>query len=502
MRKKKNHKFKYIGICTSLLIITIIVMILSLVFSKLGINGNITSINNDLLESSLVVTKNIFSIEGIKYILNTTVDNFRNFEPLIILILSILSVGILEKSGFLFHVFNKFGKLKINFILAITIIVSMALGFFGEYSYVVLFPFVAAIYKSMNKNPLIGIITVFLAGTFGYGIGSMINNDMLAMSTLTQAGAILDVDPTYKYSTFSTLYISIFFMILLIVSLVVLINGKIVEKLKRGYAGEEIVRQTSKKGLIVSLIVLAIFLIGIVLLFIPKLGFMDKNETQYFMSLFGENSVFKNGMMYMLLFACSIIGIIYGKMSKNFQNDMEANLNLSGDFDKIGIVFIIMFLSIQLTSILDYTNIGTILITGVTNFISGLELTGILLILFFVIFVIFTSFFIPSLIGKWAMMSPIIVPLFMRANIAPEFCQFVYLISNTIGRIISPFYIYFLIMIGYLYKYSNGEVEITLGGIRKLILPTILIISGIMLLSILLWYISGLPIGLSGHLTL
>ena len=39
MKKRKNKKQKYIGIITSLLIITFVIMILSLIFNIIGING-------------------------------------------------------------------------------------------------------------------------------------------------------------------------------------------------------------------------------------------------------------------------------------------------------------------------------------------------------------------------------------------------------------------------------------------------------------------------------
>lgn len=99
-------------------------------------------------------------------------------------------------------------------------------------------------------------------------------------------------------------------------------------------------------------------------------------------------------------------------------------------------------------------------------------------------------------------MSPIIVPLFMRANITPGFCQFLYVTSNSIGRSITPFFIYFLIMIGFIQKYESEDVNTTIGSTLKLILPTILWTVGIMLVFILLWYISGLPVGIGGYPTL
>ena len=123
------------------------------------------------------------------------------------------------------------------------------------------------------------------------------------------------------------------------------------------------------------------------------------------------------------------------------------------------------------------------------------------LILTFIIVVIILTLIVPSLIDKWVLMSPIIVPLFMRANITPEFCQYLYVISNTAGRAITPFFIYFMIMIGFINKYDEENV-VTVGSVIKTIIPTILCTVGIMILFVLMWYISGLPVGIGGYPTL
>ena len=88
MKKRKNKKQKYIGIITSLLIITFVIMILSLIFNIIGINGQKTAINNGLLESSLITVNNIFTKDGIRFLLNNVTSNLDYLKPLIILIIS------------------------------------------------------------------------------------------------------------------------------------------------------------------------------------------------------------------------------------------------------------------------------------------------------------------------------------------------------------------------------------------------------------------------------
>ena len=63
--KKKNKNVK--GPVSTILILTIIISIASFILDLLGFQGSKTYIGNGSLETSLVVVKNVISLEGIKY---------------------------------------------------------------------------------------------------------------------------------------------------------------------------------------------------------------------------------------------------------------------------------------------------------------------------------------------------------------------------------------------------------------------------------------------------
>ena len=498
---KKDKKKRYIGIISILLILILLIMILSLIFSAIGISGQRTAINNGLLESSLVTVNNMFSVEGIRFLIGNMFSNSNILKPLLILILSIGCTGILESSGLLNHIFSRLGKLKTPIITFITALVSILFVFFGEYSYLFLFPFVGAAYKVMGRNPIVGIITVFLTITLGYGYGIFMNNDGYSLGILTEQAAILDVDPSYKFNMFSTNYIMVIGSALLIFVLTMFIEKRIMPKYKK-IEKEETEYNYSKIGLIVSGIVFLIALVLIVIGILPNSILLDDSSTNYMTKLFGEGSVIKDGLIYIVLLLFLLIGTIYGKITKNFKTDASANVGLGIGFQDLGYVFIIMFFVTQLVSIIDYTNIGTILVTGLTNLLSVMDFSGLFLIITFIILTIVMTVVVPSLMDKWILMSPIIVPLFMRTNITPEFCQFLYVTSNSIGRCITPMFMYLLIMMGFMQKYNTEDNEITIFGTLKIMMPTILWVVGIMIVFVLLWYVSGLPVGIGGYPTL
>ena len=162
-----------------------------------------------------------------------------------------------------------------------------------------------------------------------------------------------------------------------------------------------------------------------------------------------------------------------------------------------------MFFASIMLGVLEWTNIGTVIAAKLINAVSSLSFSGNLLIIVFFIFTILISIVIPNTYTKWNMAAPLIVPLFMRANISPEFTQFIFSIADGIGKSISTFFIYFIIMLGFLQKYNDGDKkEITIFGTIKMMLPTVLLMAVVWLVLIVSWNIIGIPLGINTYATM
>ena len=74
---------------------------------------------------------------------------------------------------------------------------------------------IALMYRYLNLNPILGILTVFIGITLGYGTGIIFNYDDYKLGMLTQAAATLEVDANYKFNLFSNIYIMLFLTFLL-----------------------------------------------------------------------------------------------------------------------------------------------------------------------------------------------------------------------------------------------------------------------------------------------
>ena len=161
-----------------------------------------------------------------------------------------------------------------------------------------------------------------------------------------------------------------------------------------------------------------------------------------------------------------------------------------------GFLLLIVFLGSIMISVLEWTGMGDFILCKVVEILSKFQLSGILLLVIFFISMIIVTIFVPSTLTKWSLISPVIVPLFMRANITPDFTQFIFQVADGVGKSITPFFAYYMIMLAFLEKYNTKENnKITVFGTLRLILPTILLFAGLWLLILVGWYIIGLPTG-------
>ena len=492
--KKKNSKKIFQGAITAILLMIIFVTILSLVFSLFGMESYKTYISNGVLESSLVTVNNILSVNGFKFLFTDCVKNFRLFEPLVLLVISLIGIGIADASGVLDPIFLPLRKLKSFFLTFIVVLVSVSVTFFGSSSYVMLFPLVGLLYKKIGKSPVLGILTVFLGVTLGYGTGIMFNYDSYILGALTEAAAKVDVDKDYLFSLVSTEYIMVLSTFIISFVISSLIEKRIAPLYKKG----EVTVSENKFSYPTLFLFLGLLVILIYMLIpgLPGSGLLlDQSSVRYIDKLFGSNSPFANGFICIFSFILSVCGIFYGYLNGIRKPEVYSN-GLNKVFEGCGYLFTLMLLVSILQGIIDWTNIGVVLSCKMIEFISNLQLSGV----FFII--VLMSFLIPSTIDKWMIASPVVVPLLMRSNITPDFTQFVYQIADSVGKGLTPIYAYFIILIGFLVKYNDDDYPVTISSTLKMTIPIGLIVGLLWLLILVLWYISGMPIGIGGFSTL
>ena len=495
MKRKKRT----IGPVVEILFMTVFVSIICFFLNLLGVSGYKTE--GGSFVTTLLVVKNIFSISGIKYILNNSLVKFQTLEPLVLVILSLISVSILESSGLLKQIFTPLKKFKPFYITMIVMFIGIISTIIGDYSYALLLPLAGILYQYTGRNSGLGILTMFIAITIGYGTGIIYNYQMYQLGDITEL-ATQSIIQNYNYELLSNIFV------LLVSTLILTVVGAIaLEKFSKKYTRNEFSDNlnTSKKAarctFIVFIILISVFVYCLIPGF-PKSGLLlDKTQPTYIGKLFAGTSSLSQGFMLLIITILMVCGFVYGKVSRNIKNTSDYSKALTKTFEGTGHVFVLLFFISILNQVIDWTNFSTVISTNIIDFVGSTKISGVALVLLAFITIVLISVLIPNSISKWNLVAPIYVPLFMRANISPSFTQTLFLAADSAGKLFSPIYVYLLVTIGFMYKYEKDS-NLSIFGIIKKIMPVILILSVTWLAIIVGWYLIGLPIGINTNITL
>ena len=498
IRRVRNKKT--LGPIIIMMIISVVIMVLSFILSKIGIQATLTEAGTS--ENTIVTVNNIFSRKGIQYIFGNAVSNFQNMEPLAYIAISLIAVSILEASGLLKHLFGFLKGLKPSFVTFLVLFISIVSTLFLDYGYTILLPLVAILYKTLNREPKLGIMTVFIGITAGYGAGFLYNYQDVVLGNLTEASAV-GLITNYSFDRWSMVFITTLSSLVLSIVGTFAIEKYLTKKVKKVEDNELIV---STKALQVTGIVFAVLLLLTIYSIIPGLPFsgllLAPNSSGYMNKLFSSTSPFREGFLVLFVVFSLICGYVYGKISRNIKNSREYNSAISLVFKGTGFIFAGLFFASIMLGILEWTNISTVLSLKIVNLFSNVKMTGIfLIVLMFIVFTIITILN-PSTVANWTLVSPIFVPLAIRANISPSFAQMIFKAADSIGKCLTPFYIYLIVMLGFLYKYDTDGEELELFGTMKKIMPVIIWMSIAWIIIIVGWNLSGLAMGIQTYTTL
>lgn len=505
-------------------IMILVVMAFSLILSLLGFDANYNKVNpaTGELISTLVTTDSLFTINGLKYIFSNTVSNFVQFAPLSMLIITLIGIGIMEKSGFLKTFFTILTRnVKKNTVTFYLVLICILSSIIGDLSYIVFIPLSALLFLHGKRNPIVGIITAFASLTIGSGINILFTASDSSLLTLTLSGAHI-LDSSYSLGIWSWLFIMVVSVIAITI-LITYITEKIVAPTFGKYElndsptevdtqiedieeEDKVIDIYEKRGLKFSLIAGGIYVLFILYNIIPGLPFsgilLDDSQTFYIDKLFSYDSFFSNGFVFIVAVLFVILGLFYGLGAKTIKSNHDFCDDLGHSLDGIGKTLVLILFASTFISIFKYTNIGTIIVAKIGNLIEMIPFSGLPLVITSLLLMVVAFIFVPSSTSCWQVMVASTLPTLMNAGLAPEFVQFMVRVASSIGITLTPLFAYFVIYLAYLQKYNQSDRPINIFTAIKYLLIYSLLAFGIYMIIIIAAYLIGLPIGLGGIVTL
>lgn len=476
---------------TLFLILAVIVMILSWL-------AHITDYSAvHPVDKSMIKANNLLSADGFRWIFTNLEKNFVEFPPLGLVLVVMIGIGVAEGSG-LFTVLVRqlvLGAPK-KFITAAIIIAGIFSHLASEVGYVILIPLGAMIFHALGRHPMAGFAAAFCGVSAGFGSNFLIGSvDPILAGLSTSAAQILDtnmvINPLVNY----------FFMVASAIMIVIAgtwITERIVEPRLGAYTGNaeklEVVKltQKEKKGLrwagISTLLLIGMFCF----LVIPDNGVLRNTETKNVL-----HSPFMEGIIFVLLLIFLVPGMVYGIIVKTIKNDKDVVKHMTNSMKGLASYIVLVFFAAQFVYFFRYSNIGIILAIDGAESLSSIGLTGIPLMICFVLLAAFINLFMGSASAKWAIMAPVFIPMFMLLGYHPALTQAAFRIGDSVTNVITPMMSYFALIVTFAEKYDE---KYGIGTIISLMLPFSLLFLLFWLILLVIWMQFGIPVGFDGPL--
>lgn len=479
---------------------SVLIAILSLIFSKLGTSVEIEAINRSTkaIELQTYQVKNLLSNEGIRWIFENTVENFIMFEPLGIVLFFSLFFNFLNEVG-LFPSFLKksMSNIKPKYVTFFIAFLGVNSSFAGDIGYVLIIPIAGILFKQVKRNPIAGILLGFSSVSAGFS-ACLLSIDALLGGLSTAAMAI--VNPDYIVTPLAN-SIFMFFFTFFITVVLVFVNDRIVEPkineiLKIEEDSNEEIKEFStelteeeNKGLRYSRygFLLSFLIIGF--LSFPAGAPLRNPRTGL---LFLGWSPFLSSIVTVICFIFFIPGFFYGIGAGKIKNDKDLMTLLFKSLDGFGAFIGLCFFSSVFISWFSYSQLGIIIAAQGGKLLSNIGLTGIPLVISFILFCSFANLFMGSMTSKYVLLAPIFLPMLYKMGISPELSQLAYRLGDSATNVISPLMSYFALVLIYCNKYNK---KFGLGDLIAYMLPYSIIIMITSLIFLGIWIGIDLPIG-------
>ena len=474
-----------------LLVITIL---LSFVLERLGVGVSYQTIKDGQISQLSANVVNLLSADSIRTFVSSVLKNFTGFYPLGVVFAIILGIGVADKAGLLSALVKKIAlKSSKKWVTPIVIFLGVMSNVASSVGYVVLIPLGAILFAGFGRHPIAGLAAAFAGVSGGWSANLLIGtNDPMFAAFSTQAASVLNPDYVVLATANWYFMIASTFLIVIVGSFV---TDRIVEPRLGKFSFEgalnlgerDQISAEQKRGLKFALIATVVFAVLLLAALLPSNSLFGAKEGESF-----TKSVFMHSIIIFMMLFFIVAGAAYGAGAGTIKNSGDAVKFMEQAVAELSGFLVLIFFAAQFTYLFNASNIGLVLSIKGSVFLKDIGLTGLSLIIVFIVVIAFINLFIAVDSAKWAMMAPIFVPMFMNLGLSPELTQAAFRIGDSTTNIITPLMPFFVLIVAFMQRYDK---ELKIGSVVSIMLPytVAFLLSWAALMSV--WYVFDLPLG-------
>lgn len=426
---------------------------------------------------AVITVIDLLTADEITRLLTSLVGNFTGFAPLGTVLVSLLGVGVAERSGLISAAVRKtvFAAPRSTVTYAVVFAAVMS-NVAGELGYVVLIPLAAATFQTLGRHPLAGIAAAFAGVSGGYSANLLLGTADPLLAGITQASAQL-VDPDYTVSATANWY----FMAastLMITVVGALVTERIVEPRLGAYrpdpvdtqstaqsAAEMPARLSPRENRALFHACCALLVGGILLV----LSIMWPNSPlRDDLGTLGPNAPLYGTIVALIFLFFLVPGIVYGITARTIRSDRDIIDAMSTTMSSMGTYIVLVFFAAQFIAFFNRSQLGPIVAVTGADLLRAIDLPAPMLFICFIAICALANLAVGSASAQWALTAPVFVPMLMLLGFSPEITQAAYRIGDSVTNLVTPMMSYFGLVVAVASRYRK---DIGVGTLMSTMVP-------------------------------
>lgn len=475
-------------------------MVVSVLASLFGVSAaHPTKIDPSTGTNEVIMATSLLSPENIARLWVEMPKTFTHFHPLGYVLVVMLGAGVAERSG-LFDTAMRAGVRDIprGLLTPAVVLVGMLGNLAADAAYVVLIPLAGIIFHTAGRHPIAGIAAAF-AGVSGGFSANLVPGQLDALLFGITEASVETVFGDFTANIAGNWFF-IAAMTFVFLPVIWFVTDAIIEPRLGAFdsrdsssGGAEInsdvpLTAEEKKGLRFAGLAL-LFVVGLWVLFTvgPGTPLIDESA-----SAEAQKSPFYRSLVGAFFLLFLLAGWAYGKGAGTIHNHRDLVQMMTGAMEDLAYYMVLAFAAAHFVAMFAWSNLGLILAVNGADFLSSTEMPAWALLTAIILVSASLNLFVGSASAKWALISPVMVPMLMLLGITPEMATAAYRVGDSATNIITPLMVYFPLILIFCQRW---QASFGLGSLAATMLPYSigLMVAGLGLT--IIWVVADLPLG-------
>ncbi|MGF1637823.1 MAG: AbgT family transporter [Cyclobacteriaceae bacterium] len=441
---------------------------------------------------------NLLSGTQLAAFLSNMVNIFITFPPMGVVLVAMLGVGVAEHSGYI----NAGLRYLLNFtpqslLTPILVLVAIVSHTAADAGYVLVIPLGGVIFYAAGRHPLAGIAAAFAGVSGGFSANFIPSGIDPLIQSFTQSAARI-IDPNISLNPLNNWFFTSMSS-LIVIAVAWYLTDKVIEpRLNKTVRVdddmvdapkmEEIGKKEKKAFWIASLVMMG----GVLALFLWAYP-VDSSLRDQDGEITSLTAPLMRSIVPLIFLLFWIPGLVYGFVSGTYKEMKDAIASMSKSMGSMSHYIVMAFFCALFIEAFSRSNIGAMTALKGANFLQSLNLPGQVTIVGIVLLTAFVNLLVGSASAKWALISPIFVPMLMQLGISPDLTQAAYRVGDSVSNIITPLLPYFPLVVVFCQRYVKST---GIGTLVSMMIPYTAVLLVVWTIFLLIYWSLGIPLGL------